>query len=271
MLFALNFSPQAAGLLRDGLITIDRWKCPDWPDLVAQAATQLPVYVHFDLQAAKGTMAATRWDTITTLLEKTDTRHVNLHLHPTLDNFPGIPLDTTDPAHVQEVTERLISDILQAVARFGAERVIVENLIYRPPNGRILRPAVEPDVINRVIAETGCGFLLDISHARISARSLGMDEQTYITLLPVDRLRELHVTGMSHINGEIHDHLPMTNADWPMLDWALARIASGEWAEPWVVSFEYGGIGPQFAWRSDASVIADQVPRLYNLVHAVKI
>jgi hypothetical protein len=36
-----------------------------------------------------------------------------------------------------------------------------------------------------------------------------------------------------------------------------------------VVSFEYGGVGPVFADRSEAAVIAEQVPRLYEMVHAV--
>jgi hypothetical protein len=33
MEFALNYSPQAAQLLQEGRIEIDRYKCPDWPDV----------------------------------------------------------------------------------------------------------------------------------------------------------------------------------------------------------------------------------------------
>ena len=36
-----------------------------------------------------------------------------------------------------------------------------------------MRPSVEPEVITRVVEESGCGLLLDISHARIVANYLG--------------------------------------------------------------------------------------------------
>ena len=38
---------------------------------------------------------------------------------------------------------------------------------------------------------------------------------------------------------------------------------------PWLVAFEYGGIGPNFEWRSESAVIAEQVPRMAALVHTV--
>jgi hypothetical protein len=60
--------------------------------------------------------------------------------------------------------------------------------------------------------------------------------------------------------------MPITEQDWPFLEWVLARVRSGEWAHPWALAFEYGGTGPKFEWRTDAAVIAEQVPRLVTLV-----
>ncbi len=40
--FALNYSPQAADLLRAGQIEIDLFKCPAWPDLIAEAQAAAP-------------------------------------------------------------------------------------------------------------------------------------------------------------------------------------------------------------------------------------
>ena len=62
----------------------------------------------------------------------------------------------------------------------------------------------------------------------------------------------------------------MTDVDWSLLEWALARIRDGDWAHPWALSFEYGGIGPMFDWRSRSDVIAHQVPRLCSLVNSVE-
>jgi hypothetical protein len=56
--------------------------------------------------------------------------------------------------------------------------------------------------------------------------------------------------------------------DWPAFAAALEHIAAGDWARPWVVSFEYGGVGGPFVGRSEAAVIADQVPRLMQMMHA---
>ncbi len=49
-------------------------------------------------------------------------------------------------------------------------------------------------------------------------------------------------------------------------DRVLGHIHRGEWAEPWIVAFEYGGIGPIFEWRSEPTFIAEQIPRLRDIV-----
>jgi uncharacterized protein len=145
-------------------------------------------------------------------------------------------------------------------------------------------------VISRVIDETGCGLLLDISHARIVASHLGMDAHEYMAALPVKRLREMHITGiqvfdqswldmmtnkgmpehrfnLSENLGRWMDHLPITDQDWPEIAWVLEQIGNGSWAEPWVASCEYGGIGGGFfEATTDEAVIREQFPRLGKMV-----
>jgi uncharacterized protein len=268
MKFAINYSKQAARLVEQGDIDIDRFKCPDWPYLVDEASQLRPVAVHFTLQAGSGKVQKTDWGLVERLLEQTGTDYVNLHLASEGSDFPGIALDTRCTEERRLVIDRLIEDVQSAVSRFGADRVIVENVPYRAGEGTVLRPAVEPDAIGEVLAETGCGLLLDISHARIAARYLNMNERDYMAALPVDRLRELHFTGLHNLNGQWQDHLPVLEDDWPVLDWVLERIRQGEWALPAMLAFEYGGVGEKFSWRSDASVIAEQTPRLYQYAHA---
>ena len=89
----------------------------------------------------------------------------------------------------------------------------------------------------------------------------------YLDALPVGRLRELHVTGIHYRNDKLTDHLAFTDDDWEALEGVLERIRSGAWRRPETVAFEYGGIGPAFAWRSDPAVLAEQLPRLHELVH----
>ncbi len=271
MKFALNYSPQAADLIRFGQIPLDYYKCPDWPDLIDAASAQLPVYVHFDLKVGAGFDDSVDWATIERLATQTQTPYINHHIAPLAKHFPNVPPDVTDRAAAERIFHQIMRDAEVIAAKFGPERVIAENAPYYASDGDIMRPAALPEVINYVVEKTGCGFLLDISHARISARTLGIDERDYLSMLPVHRLRELHVTGLRLVDGHLRDHLALTDEDWAMVEWVLDRIRHGQWAAPWIVAFEYGGVGPIFEWRSDPAVIAEQVPRLYDLVHAVPV
>lgn len=258
MELAINYSPAAEDLVRSGIITVDRFKCPDWPGLIGKARACRPVYVHFPLHAGRCWGKSTDLDEVGRLMEATGTCHVNTHLDPEVE-------DGDEAAALA----RTIRDVEMLVRHFGAAQVVVENVPfwqYESPHHRL---AVQPAFISEVVRATGCGFLLDLSHARIAARELGRDEQDYIAALPVDRLRELHVTGLARHGGRLGDHMPLRESDWRAVTWALKQVHDGAWGLPRIVAFEYGGVGARFAWRSDAGVMAGQVPRLYEMVHVL--
>lgn len=268
MKFALNYSPQAAALLDEGRIQIDLYKCPDWPDLIAEAEKQRPVYVHFPLIAGRANIEKVGWSNIDRLLNTTGTPYINTHLAPNSKDL-GIPLDTRDPAHREQLIEIMLRDIEPLVNRYGKEKIILENAIWDAEWG-IMRPLLEPELICAMVEETGCGFLMDTAHAISSARYFGMDERDYMSRLPVHQLRELHITGLKHDDSGVWvDHFAMTESDWAINEWAIEQIRAGKWTKPWVMAFEYGGIGPLFEYRSESSVIAEQVPRLYSLAKSI--
>lgn len=297
MELAVNYSPPVAAMRRAETVALDRFKCPAWPDLIASVRAEYPVYVHFPLRVGSGMgrvidSGAKRpadWAGIEALMTQTDTPLVNVHLAPERSDLPDIPPDSTDPAHVERIAEAMICDLRDAVARFGAERVIAENDFFTPRVG--VRAAALPDVIRRVIDEAGCGLLLDLSHARLAAGGLGRDVREYIGALPVERIREIHVTGIQRLEGKwldrmrrngadsdlidhyaggLLDHLPMTDADWDFFAWAMAQIHSGAWGRPWVVTFECGGVGPVFDALTDTDALAREIPRLYAMVHQAR-
>ncbi len=267
MKFAINYSPQAAALLAGGNIQIDFFKTPDWPAMIAEARLYCPVAVHFRLKARLGKLHKTDWAPIDAILDQTGTPFINVHLDPGIKEYPEMSLETPEKAQAMRLITAMLEDVHSVVRRYGPERVIVENMPYRGAQGEILRPAVEVDVIRRIVSETGCGFLLDISHARITAHYLGLDARRYIDALPNHRLKELHFTGIDRLNGRLQDHLPVLPADWIELEWALERIRCGDWAQPWLLAFEYGGDGEKYRDRCDPAVIASQAPRLYQMVH----
>jgi len=265
MLFSINYSTQAAVLLDQHRIELDRFKCPDWPELIQEASRRRPVAVHFTLAAGRGKLRNKNLDKVAALAEQTGTPFINLHLEAKLADFPDIAIGSTHASDRDKVLAQTLAEVELAVKRFGAERVIVENVPYRA-TGNVLRPSVEPEAICQIVRETGCGLLLDIPHARISAAQLGMDEREYISSLPVQSLKELHFTGVHTMDGWLQDHLPAQEADSQALDWVLERIKLGEWPRPWMLAFEYSGVGEKFSWRSDARAIETHCRRLYSAV-----
>jgi len=291
--FAVNYSVAAADLLCRGEIEIDRFKCPAWPDLIDDVQTVTPIYVHFPLRVGAGIGDAwdgeagrpADWRKIEALLARTGTPLVNAHLSLSVRDHPDVPLDTRDPAHVDRLAACLIRDVRGMVKRLGPDRVIVENI--HEFGASHLHAGLFPEVIRRVTDETGCGFLLDLSHAHIAAHDIGMDPRQYVSALPVDCIREIHISGnqrvegrwldllrqaepdedlVRRLTGRLLDHLPMTPEDWDLTAWAMAQVHSGAWAEPWVVTMEYGGVGWFFEVVTDVDVLAAQVPRVRALV-----
>ena len=270
MNFAINYSYPAAALFNEGRIPLDYFKVPNWPHLIAEARPHRPLAVHFDLDAGSGRLAEQAdWEQIERLLAETSTPHVNLHLDPLAEHYPGVSVHDPTPAQSAEVVERLLADVWAAVERFGPGHVIVENVPYRAAEGKTMRPAAEPAIIRRVVEETGCGLLFDIQHARIAAHYLGMAERDYIQALPVTQIRELHFAGLHVMDGKLVDHLSVLDADWEVLDWVLAQIRAGKWGRPWLLAFEYGGVGGPFSWRTDGSVMEAQAPRLYEMLRGI--
>ena len=49
-------------------------------------------------------------------------------------------------------------------------------------------------------------------------------------------------------NGRLADHMDLRNDDWQWVEHAARRIRAGDWATPWTVAFEYGGVGESFDW-----------------------
>lgn len=292
MEFAVNYSPALAGLVHEGAVAVDRFKCPAWPQLFGAASQERPIYVHFPLRIGSGQGCAINDETgqpadlewVADMLAQTGTPLVNTHMMPTAKDHPDIPIDSREPRHIQRVIDAVMRDLEPLILRFGAERVTVENIINEYG---WLTLAVLPEVITRVLEQTGCGFLFDLSHARLAARSLGVDERIYCQALPVERIREIHFTGLRMISGDLLariqaagdpggfaeryagkwiDHLPMDEPDWPEVAWAMQQVHTRKWAAPWVVAYEFGGVGGFWELFSRRETYLAELPRLQALV-----
>lgn len=295
MQFAVNYSPVLADLVRQGRVRLDRYKCPAWPDLLAEAQQSRPVYVHFPLVVGSGQGGPqdeemhqmADLERIAGLADQTHTPLINTHFVPRARDYPGIDPADRSPRNIERVVSGTLRDLEPLIRRFGAERVTLENVIN---DFGYLTIGVLPEVIGRILDETGCGMLFDLSHARLTARNLGLDPRSYCGRLPVERIREIHVTGlqkvegalleriqaapggfglMGNITGKWMDHFAMTDEDWSELAWMLGEISAGHWQAPWVIAFEFGGVGGFWEALSDAESYLAQVPRMAGMVNGV--
>jgi uncharacterized protein (UPF0276 family) len=296
MKLAVNYSPALADLVDRGRVEVDLYKLPAWPDLVAKLTTggARPCYIHFPLLAGSGnggpisteTNAEPDWAQFDALLDATHTPWVSAHMGPRPEDHPHLA-EASPEVQVAATTEALIGDMGRLVSRYGPDHVVGENIFEF--YGMHLRAAMFPEVFSRVVEATGCGFLLDLSHAQLAARALGIDPYAYVEALPVTHIREIHITGVQRFDAywiarakatgveqsfieqladQYLDHLPMTDDDWEFIAWALGRIREGAWATPEIIAYECGGIGPLFEALTLPEVLEVQVPRLYTMVHA---
>jgi uncharacterized protein (UPF0276 family) len=268
MRFALNYSPQASALLTENRIEIDLFKCPNWHDMVATAEQQKPVYIHFPLVIGMNKIAGLDLSVIEDWLARTETQFVNTHFVPCAPFFlAGVDRDG--------IIEQSVRELEILTRHFGPETITLENVPYTfyEVERQILPEGVDAAVIRDVILAAGCGLLFDMSHAVLSCENTGRDYKTYLDTLPTHLLRELHITGigMQPERQVREDHLPLQDEDWARVADILDRVERGAWARPQIVAMEYGGIGPLFEWRSDADVIAAQVPRLYAMCQQVEL
>lgn len=253
---AVNYSAAAAELVRKGVIDVDLFKCPDQEPMLETARRQRPVYVHFPLTAGRSTGLVADFDALSERLQQTGTPFVNASLDPQIAPQAGM-MDS-----LFEAIQRTLRDVRLLVAYFGADRVIVENVPYTKADASHAALAAEPVFIRQVVEETGCGFLLNLAHARRAARSLAMDTRTYLSLLPMASLRALHVTGVPRQIGPVGG--PMTDPDWELFNWVIDQMHQGAWPAPHIIAFEYGGIGSEA--RTDAAVLARQLSCLHQAV-----
>ena len=121
---------------------------------------------------------------------------------------------------------------MRALAAAIPVPLILENLDYCP--GGAYEHICEPDFIAAVLNETDAGLLLDLAHARVSAARLGLPIEDYLGQLPLERVRQLHISGPRSRDGVLFDaHESLLDEDYALLEWVLRRT------QPLALTLEY--------------------------------
>lgn len=260
MKFAVNASASLYRLLEMDAIDLDLIKCPEWDGIVNSAKQLRPVYIHFEISIGNSSLNGLDISLIKRMLDTTDTPHLNVHLS-------GNPqLQPNNRKDQRKLLDRWKADVDTIRRKIPGVPIIGENLPYLPTYPE-LRIANHSWMIRDLIENMEMGLLLDLSHIRITAAYENQDYQVLTEALPVQHLRELHLTGIKSYAGHLTDHFELNKQDFAAADWAIEKIKTGLWREPEIVSLEYGGFGDVFAWRSEERHLREQVPALWEKIH----
>ncbi len=144
----------------------------------------------------------------------------------TTEYWRGAPPNSLQPR------ERCLANIVRNGRRLAAwldVPLLLENYNYHPTNA--YEYVCEPETFSQLIAEIGCGVLLDLAHAQISAFNMHWpDARTYLSALPLDKVREIHINHPYNDDGKqmLDRHLPIGESDLDLLRWTLEHAPNVE-------------------------------------------
>lgn len=139
------------------------------------------------------------------------TRHDGVQLH---DLLP-LPYDEDSLRHVA-ARVRQVQDVL------GMQLVLENVSSYLRFAGDTLD---EAGFLSALVADTGCGLLLDVNNVYVNAHNHGIDAIAYLDALPAHAVKQLHLAG--HSTDALGSGLLIDTHDAPVCDavWALYAYA----------------------------------------------
>lgn len=128
------------------------------------------------------------------------------------------------PLPYVEEAARHVARRIRQVQDFLGRRILIENVSsYLAYKASVLE---EWEFLRLVVEEADCDILLDVNNVYVSARNHGFDPHEYLSAIPAERVRELHLAGYDDRGTHLLDthgarvHPPV----WDLYREALARF-----------------------------------------------
>lgn len=240
MKIACNDSNELRELIDEGKIDIDLIKWPSlspniWP-LSKSLLSKKPLLIHGFMGSVDYYIGNTidfskiDWEKVEQLESICSSEYYSCHIGGLASKIQGIDWNGIDCSKDDE--KKILNqsiDNLKEIKKIFKKPVIIENIpIFQNCDNSNLnfpRCVGKPDFISTLIQEANVDFLLDIAHARVSASALGMDIYEYLDKLPLDRIVEIHVSGVkdSKLNQLVDFHCEMDETDIDLLIYVISK------------------------------------------------
>lgn len=141
--------------------------------------------------------------------------------HLAWSGAPGHFANDLLPLAYDDATLARVSAHIDMVQQALGQRILIENPSSYLQVGQN-SAAAETDFLSALVADSGCGLLLDLNNVYVSCRNLGWNSADYMRGLPFDAVGEVHLAG--------HAEEQDAQGDSVLIDNHGAPIAGAVWA-----------------------------------------
>lgn len=124
----------------------------------------------------------------------------------------GVPIGHLAPVPYTDEALGVFVRNIERVRHRISTPLIVENIAYlmRFPSSEMS----EAEFIRRLVLETGCGLLLDVTNLYVNSRNFGFDWRGFLDVIPLDSVVQIHFVGSRRIGKRFIDaHSDRTGDD----------------------------------------------------------
>lgn len=150
----------------------------------------------------------------------------DVYFHPSKNDiyWPTNLNETLKPEEIIKIAKERIEFIK---SRFSGT-IALENLDYH--KGGAYEHVCDPDFITEILKKLDAYFTIDIGHILVTTFNLGIKPLEYIARLPLERIREVH---LSHPNSGNDKHDCPTSYEYKLLEYILSN------SSPDFIALEY--------------------------------
>jgi uncharacterized protein (UPF0276 family) len=190
------------------------------------------------------------------------TKTPGLSVHPTLSKIPAdVPFESIFPT--------IISNAKFLKEKFAyMDFMSLETLDHIDRWGDLLKP----ETTKRLLDETGCDYLLDISHAYYASRGLNIKFFDYLKMLPLEKTVEIHINGWVETEKGLMSHTKINDEAYEALREVL------QYCKPQIITLEYGRpddrvgagcpiISPDMINNDAKNEIIEQITKIREIIH----